>query len=276
MESILQVKDLNISFRTAEGTVPALRGVSFSLGRGETLAVVGESGSGKSTAARAVMGLLAGNAVIGGGEIIYGGKDLLKLSEAQMDRIRGRRIAMIFQDPLSSLDPVMKAGRQITEMMVLQGEDRKAARARALKLMEEVGIPEAERRFEQYPFELSGGMRQRIVAAIALAGDPEILICDEPTTALDVTIQAQILELISRLKEERGLSVLFITHDLGVVANMADRIAVMHDGEIVETGTAEDVFYRAKHPYTKALLAAVPGTEVYGRPEAEQEGEADG
>ena len=261
MESILQVNDLKISFHTAEGRVQAVRGISFGLQKGEMLAVVGESGSGKSAAAKAIMGILPGNAVIESGEAIFEGRDLLKLPEAEYSRIRGRRIAMVFQDPMSALDPIMKTGRQIAETMILNGTDRKTARARALRLMEEVGIGEPERRFEQYPFELSGGMRQRVVIAAALAADPDILICDEPTTSLDVTVQAQILELIGRLRKERGLSVIFITHDLGVAAGMADRIAVMYAGRFAEIGTAEDIFYRAAHPYTWALLSAVPDPE---------------
>ena len=276
MDTILEVRNLKISFRTAGGNVRAVRGVSFALSRGRTLAVVGESGSGKSAMARSVMGLLAGNAVIESGEILYDGRDLLKISEEEMCGIRGSRISMVFQDPLSSLDPVMKVGRQITETILLNDRaprgtgriSRAEAREKALRLMEEVGIPEPRIRFDQYPFEFSGGMRQRIVIAIALAADPDILICDEPTTALDVTIQAQILELINRLKEERGLSVLFITHDLGVVAAVADDIAVMYAGRIVEFGTAGEVFYDPRHPYTWALLSSVPDPDTKERPEA--------
>ena len=272
MESMLHVSSLKVSFRASAGKVQAVRGVSFDLKKGETLAIVGESGSGKTVTAKAVMGLLPGNAVIEDGEIVYEGRNLLKLTEEALCRIRGGRIAMVFQDPMSSLDPIVRVGRQLTETMILKGRakgvTRKTARLKALKLLEEVGIPEPLRCYGQYPFELSGGMRQRIVIAIALAADPDILICDEPTTALDVRVQAQILELISRLKRERGLSVIFITHDLGVVANMADRVAVMYAGRIVEYGTAEEIFYDARHPYTWALLSSVPDLETDGRLEA--------
>ena len=262
---ILSVKDLRVSFRAYGGTVQAVRGVSFDLRRGETLAIVGESGSGKSVSTKAVMGILPPNAVIDEGSILYDGEDLTKVSEARMHEIRGHRIGLVFQDPLSALNPIMKVGKQIMEVLVRRGLSKKEAYERALQLMRDVGIPEAERRIEQYPFQFSGGMRQRIVIAIALAGDPEILICDEPTTALDVTVQAKILELINPLKEERNLSVIFITHDLGVVAQMADRIAVMYAGKIVETGTAEEIFFEPAHPYTWALLSSMPDLETKER-----------
>ena len=250
----LEVKDLRVDFRTQAGVLQAVRGVSFCLRPGRTLALVGESGSGKSVTGRAIMGLLAGNAAARG-QILYDGQDLLALSDAQMCPIRGRRIAMVFQDPMSSLNPIMRTGRQITEVIPLP---RRQAKEKALSLLREVGIRDPERCFMQYPFELSGGMRQRIVIAIALASDPEILICDEPTTALDVTIQAQILELLQELKTQRKLSILFVTHDFGVVANVADDIAVMYAGKIVEQGTAEEIFYDPRHPYTWALLSAMP------------------
>lgn len=266
MDNNLEVKNLSVSFKTDAGKLQAVRDISFALSPGRTLAIVGESGSGKSVTSRAIMGLLATNAVVEGGQIFYKGEDLLKLSEKEMCRIRGKKIAMIFQDPMSSLDPIMRIGRQITEAMGKIGP--KEAKRRALQLMEEVGIDQPERRFYQYPFEFSGGMRQRIVIAIALAGEPEILICDEPTTALDVTIQAQIMELINRLKIERDLSVIFITHDLGVVANMADDIAVMYAGKIVEQGTAEDIFYDPRHPYTWALLSSMPDLNTTERLDA--------
>ncbi|TVP96206.1 MAG: ATP-binding cassette domain-containing protein [Acholeplasmatales bacterium] len=401
----LIVEDLTISFRTNQGLVRAVRGVSFDLTEGETLAIVGESGSGKSVTSRAIMGILAGNAIIDKGQILYEDQDLTKISEENFHKIRGDKIGMIFQDPMSSLNPIMRIGKQITEGMLINGkrlkrrynalihrskmvvanakaekkrlrkiywydwrllrrtgkinvEDhleevddkkkalselrkqykqakaaqntiikegkpaliakkkeakatvkkewkeargkhlqiikdvkaklasasseeqkkvykqelaeqkenlrrikrvtKKEAVGRALKVMDEVGIPEPKKRLKQYPFQFSGGMRQRIVIAIALTADPDILICDEPTTALDVTIQAQILELINKLKEERSLTVIFITHDLGVVANMADRVAVMYAGKIVEIGQAEEIFYNPKHPYTWALLSSVP------------------
>ncbi len=258
-ETILKVEDLRISFKAYGGMVQAVRGVSFDLKRGETVAIVGESGSGKSVSIKAVMGILAPNAIIESGCIEYSGMDLTKVSEDDFHQIRGNRIGLIFQDPLSALNPIMKIGKQITEVLHLNKRmSKKEAKKQALELMHAVGIPEAERRFNQYPFQFSGGMRQRIVIAIALAGNPEILICDEPTTALDVTVQAKILELINKIKEERHLSVVFITHDLGVVANMADRVNVMYAGKIVETGTSEEIFFKPAHPYTWALLSSMP------------------
>lgn len=256
---ILQVKDLTVSFNAFAGKVQAVRGVSFDLNKGETLCIVGESGSGKSVTNKAIMGILSKNAVIDRGEILYDGMDLTKLTEEQFCQIRGKRIAMVFQDPLSALNPIMKVGKQITETLCIhQKLSHEQAKKRALELMAAVGIPEPEKRFNQYPFQFSGGMRQRIVIAIALAGNPEILICDEPTTALDVTVQAKILELINNIKKERNLSVIFITHDLGVVANMADRVNVMYAGKIVETGTSEEIFFEPAHPYTWALLSSMP------------------
>ena len=262
-EVVLSVKDLRISFRAYGGMVQAVRGVSFDLHRGETLAIVGESGSGKSQSIRAIMGILANNAVIEEGEILYDGMDLTKVKEEDFHQIRGKRIGLIFQDPLSALNPIMKIGQQITEVLHLHKKmTKEEAKARAIELMKAVGIPHAEQRFDQYPFQFSGGMRQRIVIAIALAGDPEILICDEPTTALDVTVQAKILELINQIKEDRNLSVIFITHDLGVVANMADRVNVMYAGKIVETGTAHEIFFQPAHPYTWALLSSMPDLDT--------------
>ena len=409
---VLSVQNLVINFRTDNGTVQAVRDVSFDLYEGETLCIVGESGSGKSVTSKAIMGILANNAIIDGGAIIYRGENLLEISEDEFYKIRGHRIGMIFQDPLSSLNPIVKIGKQITEAMLinsdklktmyndlisddlirykntlarmnltianekkkldlfaaecrakegrtreetakdkallkekktafrafekkirdqyeeearqykaaLQETEKKAkkqvaeykkqvteeyrgqeqqlkrqlsmastpeekekaekalraakeafenklsitkaeAKRRAIRIMEEVGIPDPERRYNQYPFEFSGGMRQRIVIAIALTASPEILICDEPTTALDVTIQAQILELINRIKSERKLSCIFITHDLGVVANMADRVAVMYAGKIVEYGTTDEIFFDPRHPYTWALLASIPDVD---------------
>ena len=413
---VLEVKDLNISFTTDNGLVKAVRGVSFDLFEGETLCIVGESGSGKSVTSKAIMGILAANAIVESGSIMYEGENLVEVSEDEFHRIRGKKIGMIFQDPLSSLNPIVKIGHQITEATLVAAdklkrkyddlvapalvayknaqmqakvqidrakffqktkiqeiakdstlslseknkaiaaaraeckaavsaakkhldetlpglkkaldEKKKSAKAeveaykksvearykqeisalesklrmastqeekaamnaqikakkeqleneftitkaeakrRALEIMKEVGIPDPERRFNQYPFEFSGGMRQRIVIAIALIAAPDILICDEPTTALDVTIQAQILELIKRIKRERKLSCIFITHDLGVVANMADRVAVMYAGKIVEYGTAEEVFFDPKHPYTWALLSSIPDVDSKERLDA--------
>ena len=356
----LEVKNLTVSFRTGKGMVHAVRDISFNLKKGETLAIVGESGSGKSVTAKAILGLESPNAVIEGGQILYAGKDLLKCTEKEFNRIRGSKITMVFQDPMSSLDPIVKIGTQMTEASILNGRASQRAAARdlkkylddlkdkfdiklfssvkkqvrqaeksyaayfssadfdnfisldaltaakdapdflsglnlepeqkerlralickktfkvtgklaykkALSIMQEVGITDGEKRFNQYPFEFSGGMRQRIVIAIAIAANPELLICDEPTTALDVTIQAQILELINRLKKSRNMSVIFITHDLGVVANVADRIAVMYAGKIVETGTSRDIFYSPAHPYTWALLSSMPDLNTKNQLEA--------
>lgn len=351
MRKILDVQNLAISFRTDNGNVQAVRDISFTMEKGETLAIVGESGSGKSVTAKAILGILAPNSIIEGGKIMYDNKDLLTLPEEEFNKLRGNRVTMIFQDPMSSLDPIMKIGKQMTEATLLNvktnrkysakafksrikalrksfadsgvadgdrmidefsdkvlkerdaldlesgfmkgftekltevlGDETKAlafihymmdqtvmmnrhvtkeeAKAQAIKIMEDVGIKEPEKRFDQYPFEFSGGMRQRIVIAIAIAANPEILICDEPTTALDVTIQAQILELIGELKEKRKLTVIFITHDLGVVANVADKVAVMYAGKIVEYGTVDDIFYDPRHPYTWALLSSMPDLDT--------------
>ena len=266
-ETILSVENLSISFRTINGMVRAVRGISFDLKRGETVAIVGESGSGKSVSIKAIMGILAGNAVVDSGSILYEGQNLLELKEKDYHKIRGSKIGLIFQDPLSALNPIMKIGKQITETIKLNDPkiSKADARKKAVELMEAVGIPDADSRFDQYPFQFSGGMRQRIVIAIALARDPEILICDEPTTALDVTVQAKILDLINDIKRKRNLSIIFITHDMGVVANMADRINVMYAGKIVEKGTAEEVFFEPAHPYTQALLAAMPDLETSER-----------
>lgn len=267
-EVILSVKDLRINFRAYGGLVQAVRGIDFNLHRGETLAIVGESGSGKSVSIKAIMGILANNAIIESGEILYDGMDLTKVHEDEFHRIRGKRIGLIFQDPLSALNPIMKIGHQITEVLRLNDKMNKHdARAKALELMKAVGIPDAERRFEQYPFQFSGGMRQRIIIAIALACDPKLIIADEPTTALDVTIQAQVLELISNLKDEIDSSIIMITHDLGVVASICDRIAIMYGGKIVEQGTTDEIFYDPKHPYTKGLLSCISNPEELERKE---------
>lgn len=262
-ETILEVKNLCVNFRTYGGEVQAVRGVNFKLGKGETIAIVGESGSGKSVTIKTIMGILAGNGRIADGEILYDGDDLTKYSEEEFQKLRGNKIGLIFQDPLSALNPLMKIGNQITEVLRLQhGMNKADAKKRAIELMEDVGIPRAAERFDMYPFQFSGGMRQRVVIAIALASDPEVLICDEPTTALDVTVQARILELINKIKEERHLSIIFITHDLGVVANIADRVYVMYAGKVVEEGTSEEIFFEPAHPYTWALLSSMPDLET--------------
>lgn len=258
-ETVLEVKHLSLSFHTFSGRVQAVRDISFSLHQGETLALVGESGCGKSATCRAIMRLLPRNATTDQGEILLHGENLLEKSPKEMRRIRGARIAMIFQDPMTSLDPTMKIGRQIAEAITLhQRVSRAQAKARTLELLTLVGIDEPERRYHQYPHEFSGGQRQRIVIAIALVSSPEVLIADEPTTALDVTMQAQILDLLRDIQKKTGTSVIFITHDLGVVANVADRVAVMYAGRIVEIGTADEVFYDPRHPYTWGLLAFMP------------------
>jgi oligopeptide transport system ATP-binding protein len=264
VEKILEVKNLNISFHTFAGEVKAIRGVSFDLLKGETLAIVGESGSGKSVTTKSIMRLLPEhNSEIKGGEILFGGKDLTKLSDKQMQKIRGKEISMIFQDPMTSLNPTMKIGNQIMEPLIKhQNMSRHAARQRALELLKLVGIPKPEIRIDQYPHQFSGGMRQRVVIAIALACNPKVLIADEPTTALDVTIQAQILELMKDLQKKIDTSIIFITHDLGVVANVADRVAVMYGGKIVEIGTADEIFYNPQHPYTWGLISSMPDMET--------------
>jgi oligopeptide transport system ATP-binding protein len=259
-QSLLEVRDLRVSFSTYAGEVQAVRGASFELGLGETLAIVGESGSGKTVTAKSLMRLLPeANTRIKGGEAIFEGQDLLKLSEKQMQGVRGSKIAMVFQDPMTSLDPTMRVGRQITESLKKHlGLSEQRAKERAVELLTMVGIPSPVDRVRQYPHQFSGGMRQRVVIAIALACDPQILIADEPTTALDVTIQAQILELLRELQEQLGMSVILITHDLGVVANTAHRVAVMYGGKIVETGTLREIFYNPQMPYTWGLLSSIP------------------
>jgi oligopeptide transport system ATP-binding protein len=259
-QSLLEVNDLRISFSSHAGEVQAVRSVSFDLRRGETLAIVGESGSGKSVTAKSIMRLLPeANTRIKGGEILLEEEDILKFSDKRMQDIRGPKIAMVFQDPMTSLDPTMRIGRQIAESLKVHlGLSTKRARERAVELLTLVGIPHPEQRIKQYPHQFSGGMRQRVVIAIALACDPQILIADEPTTALDVTIQAQILELLRELQERLGMSTILITHDLGVVASTAHRIAVMYGGKIVETGTVREIFYNPQMPYTWGLLASIP------------------
>ena len=260
-KKLLEVNDLRINFKTYAGVVQAVRGVNFELYEGETLAIVGESGSGKSVTSNALMKLIPQPpGIYAGGQILFEGKDLVPLTDKQMMKIRGNEIAMIFQDPMTALNPTMRIGKQITEVIMQHRKANSAAeaKARAIELLDQVGIPFPEKRFRAYPHELSGGMRQRVVIAIALAADPKLLIADEPTTALDVTIQAQILELMKDIQKRSNTSIIFITHDLGVVANVADRVAVMYAGQIVEYGTVEDIFYNPKHPYTWGLLGSMP------------------
>ena len=272
-QTILQIKNLDISFRTNAGVVHAIRGVNLDLQKGETVAIVGESGSGKSVTMKAAVGLLDSNATVNSGEILYTYEDrdgaqktvnLLSLTKKQLrTEFNGQRLAMVFQDPMTSLDPTMTIGKQIMEGMLLHKKmSKEAAKARALELLKLVGITDAENRFRNYPHQLSGGMRQRVVIAIALSAEPDILICDEPTTALDVTIQAKILELIKDIQKKMNLSVIYITHDLGVVAKVADYVNVMYAGRIVEVGNVEEIFYEPVHPYTWGLLSAMPDLDT--------------
>ena len=265
---ILKVKDLDVKFNLRGRQLHAIRGVSLDLYKGESLAIVGESGSGKSVFVKTFMGLLDANGWVDGGHILYKGEDLVSYTtEKQWLQVRGREIAMVLQDPMTSLNPLKTIGAQIIEAIELhQNLHGEKARQEMLSILTDVGITEPERRSKQYPHEFSGGMRQRVVIAIAVACRPQILICDEPTTALDVTIQAQILGLIRNLKEKYELTTIYITHDLGVVANVADRIAVMYAGDIVEIGLCEEVFYDPKHPYTWALLSSLPQLGVKGEP----------
>ena len=267
-EPILKVSDLSVKFNLRGRQLHAIRGVSLNLYKGESLAIVGESGSGKSVFVKTFMGLLDSNGWVDGGHIVYKGEDLVSYTtEKQWLKVRGREIAMVLQDPMTSLNPLKTIGAQIIEAIELhQNMHGEKARKEMLSILTDVGISEPERRAKQYPHEFSGGMRQRVVIAIAVACRPQILICDEPTTALDVTIQAQILKLIRNLKEKYELTTVYITHDLGVVANVADRIAVMYAGDIVEIGTCEEVFYDPKHPYTWALLSSLPQLGVKGEP----------
>jgi peptide/nickel transport system ATP-binding protein/oligopeptide transport system ATP-binding protein len=255
---LLAVDDLRVRFRTEDGVVRAVDGVSFDLRAGEVLAIVGESGSGKSVTALTLMGLTRGpNAEIEGAARLHG-EDLVAAGEDRLRRVRGAELSIIFQDPLSALNPVQRVGRQIAEQILAHEDlDREPARHRVLELLKRVGIPQAETRADAYPHELSGGMRQRVMIAMALSCKPKVLIADEPTTALDVTIQAQILDLLRSLKEQTGLSVILVTHDLGVVAELADRVAVMYAGRIVEQGTVEEIFEDPRHPYTWGLLGSI-------------------
>ena len=270
-ETILSIENLRIHFETFAGEVQAIRGVNLKLEKGETLALVGESGSGKSVTAKSVMKLLSNNAVVKEGSITLKGENILDKSERDMQSIRGKKIAMVFQDPMTSLDPTMKIGKQITEVIIKHEKaSKEEANKRAEELLELVGIPNAKERMKQYPHQFSGGQRQRIVIAIALACNPDVLIADEPTTALDVTIQAQILELLKKLQQQFQMAIIFITHDLGVVANVADRVAVMYAGKVVEVGTVDEVFYNPQHPYTWGLLRSMPtlhtGDTLYAIP----------
>lgn len=259
-EPLLSVRDLKSYLRTPRGLVRAVDGVSFELRAGQTLGLVGETGCGKSVLARSIMGLIADTILVkAGGEIRFGGRDLRQVEEDELRRIRGREIAIIFQDPMTSLNPVMRVGTQIEQVLRLHlGQSARQARERAIELLDSVGIPSAPRRAENYPHEMSGGMRQRVMIAIALACDPKLLIADEPTTALDVTVQAQILNLLQEQQEKRGMALMLITHNLGVVAGMADHVAVMYAGQIVEHGPTADLLTSPRMPYTAALLRSAP------------------
>ncbi|MED3852986.1 ABC transporter ATP-binding protein [Priestia megaterium] len=265
MEKMIQIKNLNVQFSTYGGRVQAVRGVSFDLHKGETLAIVGESGCGKSVTSQSIMRLIpTPPGRITSGSILFKGQDLTKLSEKKMRDIRGADISMIFQDPMTALNPTLRVGEQIAEnIMQHENISKEKAKEKAFEMLELVGIPNPKERLKQYPHEFSGGMRQRIVIAMALVCNPEVLIADEPTTALDVTIQAQILELFKDIQQKTDVSIVLITHDLGVVAQVADRVAVMYAGKIVEIGTRRDIFYTPQHPYTKGLLRSVPRLDLY-------------
>ena len=264
MADVLKIENLHVSFDTYAGEVHAVRGVSLHVGEGEVLAIVGESGCGKSVTAQTIMKLNPmPPARIKEGSIDLCGEDIVAANEKKMQDIRGRLVSMIFQDPLTCLNPTMKVGKQLTEAICQHRKlSKDEAKKEAVRLLEMVQIPNAAERAEQYPHEFSGGMRQRAMIAMAMSCEPKLLIADEPTTALDVTIQAQIMQLMAKVREETGTAIILITHDLGVVANLADRVAVMYAGKIVETGTAEDIFYRPKHPYTQALLKSLPTVET--------------
>ncbi|MEV7427240.1 MULTISPECIES: ABC transporter ATP-binding protein [unclassified Streptomyces] len=264
---LLEVRDLQVEFHTREGVARAVNGVTYSVAAGETLAVLGESGSGKSVTAQAIMGILdSPPGRITGGEVLFQGRDLLKLKEDQRRGIRGAEMAMIFQDALSSLNPVLTVGTQLGEMFIVhRGLNRRRARAKAIELMDRVRIPAAKERVDDYPHQFSGGMRQRIMIAMALALEPALIIADEPTTALDVTVQAQVMDLLAELQRELNMGLILITHDLGVVADVADRIAVMYAGRIVETAPVHDIYKAPAHPYTRGLLESIPRLDQKGR-----------
>ena len=264
-DSILSVKELRSSFSTDNGEVMAVNGISFDLDRGKILGIVGESGSGKSVTAYSIMRILESNGGIKGGHVFYKGDDITKFSEKQMREFRGKCCSIIFQDPMTSLNPVFTVGNQLKEAIELHTDRKgKAAEERAVEMLTLVGVNEPEKRVKQYPYELSGGMRQRVMIAMALACEPDILIADEPTTALDVTIQAQILELMQDLQKKLGMAIIIVTHDLGVIADMCDEIIVMYGGRVCERGTAEDIFYRPHHEYTKGLLRSIPNVDKIG------------
>ena len=256
---LLEMKDLSISFYNKTGEIQAVRGISYTLHKGEVLGIVGESGSGKSVSSHGILRLTPDTGKVKHGEILFHGKDILKMSKKELQELRGNKIAMIFQDPMTSLDPLFTVEYQLNESLKKHTDlDGNGRRLRMIHLLELVGINQPERRLKQYPYEFSGGMRQRVMIAMALSCDPELLIADEPTTALDVTIQAQIVELLKELKDKLGMAIIFITHDLGVVSEICDKIIVMYAGKIVEEGTSRQIFYQRCHPYTEGLLASVP------------------
>ena len=264
-ENILSVQNLHTSFHTDKGEVKAVNGVTFNLEKGKILGIVGESGSGKSVTAYYIMRILEKNGRITEGKILYKGQDIAEFSEKQMREFRGKCCSIIFQDPMTSLNPVFTVGNQLREAIELHTDRKgKEAEARAIEMLTLVGVNEPEKRVKQYPYELSGGMRQRVMIAMALACEPDILIADEPTTALDVTIQAQILELMQSLQKKLGMAIIMVTHDLGVIADMCDEIIVMYGGRVCERGTAEDIFYRPHHEYTKGLLRSIPNVDRIG------------
>ena len=264
-ENILSVQNLHTSFHTDKGEVKAVNGVTFNLEKGKILGIVGESGSGKSVTAYSIMRILEKNGRITEGKILYKGQDIAEFSEKQMREFRGKCCSTIFQDPMTSLNPVFTVGNQLREAIELHTDRKgKEAEARAIEMLTLVGVNEPEKRVKQYPYELSGGMRQRVMIAMALACEPDILIADEPTTALDVTIQAQILELMQSLQKKLGMAIIMVTHDLGVIADMCDEIIVMYGGRVCERGTAEDIFYRPHHEYTKGLLRSIPNVDRIG------------
>jgi len=264
MEKILEVKNLDVSFKTFFGEVEAVRGISFDVEKGQTVAIVGESGCGKSVTANSIMQLLPRPpAYFKGGEILFNGIDLLKKSDKEMEEVRGKEVAMVFQDPMTSLNPTMKVGRQITEGLIKHHKiSKEDARKKAIEMLNLVSVPQPEERINQYPHEFSGGMRQRVMIALAMVSDPQLLIADEPTTALDVTVQAQILELMKDIQGKLGMSIILITHDLGVVADISDVVNVMYAGQILEQGSTKDIFEDPKHPYTRGLLASVPRLDM--------------